>query len=451
MERPKIKKIGTIENGMPAGWDLIHDVGPGSEQIMYSMDEFKAIIDTKTIPFQHMYTEEELSALNDQFKTLAVGRYNIVDATINQWKTDFMILKIKDVDDKDTFKTIHDNRMLVKNTRVGIEKKRKELNKDPQKEIDDNNAEAKRIVDQMNPIETHLENEEKAFNKLVDAKKAEDERLKRVKMQHRVSQLLASGMSFDGVLYSIELEQIMPDDPDTLAISLEDVEKMDDEKFNEDLSLIQSVFRLQENKRAQEKLAQEELAQKVLDDLAELDRQKAELEQQKVELTELKQEIIVESEKLEEKKKEVGSYHFPASSVPAGIAMAQEDHLNALGFDTKKTLMDNWDDVECLTKENFWNELTDAFPEPVKEFGAWIDGYKKRVKWNALFCDCSNYHPKSGNSDRNTPSIKYHDLPIAFQFGIFLQYVFEKGDDVIICRSKGEMIGEMRQYFFNKV
>lgn len=75
-----------------------------------------------------------------------------------------------------------------------------------------------------------------------------------------------------------------------------------------------------------------------------------------------------------------------------------------------------------LTKENFWNELMEKYPNEMKLFCAWIDEYKKRVNWNNLFT--TMHEPPSGKSA--LPYIyKFRDIPVAMQVGIFFQYVTE--------------------------
>jgi len=68
--------------------------------------------------------------------------------------------------------------------------------------------------------------------------------------------------------------------------------------------------------------------------------------------------------------------------------------------------------MESLTKENFWNELHDKYTAEVEDFCKWIDQYKARIFWPLLF---------------EYKEMKYHNLPIAMQIGIFLQYVSENG------------------------
>ncbi len=83
--------------------------------------------------------------------------------------------------------------------------------------------------------------------------------------------------------------------------------------------------------------------------------------------------------------------------------------------------------MKTLTKENFWNDLYKKYPDEVQVFCNWIDGYKERVKWNQLFNHGSPHY-----ADMGWHNPKFHDLPIAMQFGIFLQFISEVGGSIEI-------------------
>jgi hypothetical protein len=70
---------------------------------------------------------------------------------------------------------------------------------------------------------------------------------------------------------------------------------------------------------------------------------------------------------------------------------------------------------EGLTKEIFFNQLANDYPKGMKTFCDWIDSYKKKVKWYHVF-----------GTERHK-YIKYHDLPWAFQVGIYIQFIQERG------------------------
>lgn len=63
-----------------------------------------------------------------------------------------------------------------------------------------------------------------------------------------------------------------------------------------------------------------------------------------------------------------------------------------------------------FTKENFWNEIERKCPSEYKKMGDWINEYKERNGWNKLF---GEFAPK------------VHELPVAMQIGIFIQYIQE--------------------------
>lgn len=82
--------------------------------------------------------------------------------------------------------------------------------------------------------------------------------------------------------------------------------------------------------------------------------------------------------------------------------------------------------METLTKENFWNEMEQKYPKAMAHFKEWTDEYKEQNGWSSLFNetrkgDCGN--GSCGWPENYAP--KYHELPIAMQFGIFLQFCSE--------------------------
>jgi aromatic ring-opening dioxygenase catalytic subunit (LigB family) len=74
--------------------------------------------------------------------------------------------------------------------------------------------------------------------------------------------------------------------------------------------------------------------------------------------------------------------------------------------------------MEKLTKEDFWNSLKDSCPSEMEKFCQWIDDYKKRVDWKKLFNYGSPHYSAMGHHNP-----KYHDLPVAMQKGILLDYI----------------------------
>lgn len=75
--------------------------------------------------------------------------------------------------------------------------------------------------------------------------------------------------------------------------------------------------------------------------------------------------------------------------------------------------------MEALTKENFWDEMSQKYPKAIHHFLNWIDEYKKTNRWSTLF----NNEFEGDRAPEYLP--EYHELPVAMQFGIFLQYMSE--------------------------
>lgn len=90
-----------------------------------------------------------------------------------------------------------------------------------------------------------------------------------------------------------------------------------------------------------------------------------------------------------------------------------------------------------MNKENFWNDIEQKYPASVSQFKKWVNIYKKKNNWCDLFRIEQTRHTIENDEEGNLQGIyididpktftpKYHDLPVAMQFGIFLQYVYER-------------------------
>lgn len=86
-----------------------------------------------------------------------------------------------------------------------------------------------------------------------------------------------------------------------------------------------------------------------------------------------------------------------------------------------------------MNRSEFWDILSEKYPEEVGDFTHWCDEFKRRYNWFGIF--------REGADTIETPlgtavihkSIKIHDLPQAMQIGIFLQYTIEHGGPVLFC------------------
>ena len=89
------------------------------------------------------------------------AKFSPSDAAIAKLSERYMPLTIAGIDDTEGFREVHSARMVCKNHRVDIEKTRKALKEDALKFGRIVDGEAKRLTALLEPIETHLETEEK--------------------------------------------------------------------------------------------------------------------------------------------------------------------------------------------------------------------------------------------------------------------------------------------------
>lgn len=77
---------------------------------------------------------------------------------------------------------------------------------------------------------------------------------------------------------------------------------------------------------------------------------------------------------------------------------------------------------ENLNYKNYWNELFAKYPDSVTIFCNWIDAYKRLNDWKGLFNSDSNWQDAEG---KNAPAPKFHEIPLAMQVGILIEFISE--------------------------
>lgn len=78
--------------------------------------------------------------------------------------------------------------------------------------------------------------------------------------------------------------------------------------------------------------------------------------------------------------------------------------------------------IQKLTKEEFWDTIKEKYPKAFEHFHEWLTKYKEEVYYPVF--DVNYSYNKNFNLviGKNCP--KYHELPVAMQFGIFTEYTF---------------------------
>jgi hypothetical protein len=148
-----------------------------------------------TAPAQIPVIEQEI--------TQQLQKFNIADAAIAQMKEKFSGLKIRDLDDREGMKAVKSAWQIVRNNRLAIEKKHKEIKADylaVSRAID---GEKNRLLDLITPLEDELKTELDRME--TERREAEEarERLEQERLQGRVNLLIEHGMAFNGSFYAI--------------------------------------------------------------------------------------------------------------------------------------------------------------------------------------------------------------------------------------------------------
>ena len=96
--------------------------------------------------------------------------------------------------------------------------------------------------------------------------------------------------------------------------------------------------------------------------------------------------------------------------------------------------------MEGLTKENFFNLMSDNYPFGMRLFTEWIDEQKKILDWNKIFNSDSEWQDCIG---KNAPAPKFHDLPFELQFGMLSMFILKRDKNIKLEFSRGFIMEEV--------
>lgn len=191
------------------------------------------------------------------------------DAVIAKWAEQYLPLKIKGIEDKAGQKKVHEARMVVKTKRIEVEKKRKELKEDALRYGQAIDKEANRIKGLIEPIETHLEAEEKAVDDALEAIRLEKVRLEELRIQARRDRLVALGISFNGQMWSYGAALNLPEALLKVA---------NDEQFEKHFSQFSEAVEADKVRQATEEAARKAEAERLAKVAAEQEAERKRLE-----------------------------------------------------------------------------------------------------------------------------------------------------------------------------
>lgn len=96
--------------------------------------------------------------------------FSVTQETIRRFEG-YRDLRVLDINDKGQLKAVHDARMELVKARTSVDKTRKEMNDDHQREIKLNNEKAKGLLSLFEPIEMHLKSEEDRVEAAIEAER----------------------------------------------------------------------------------------------------------------------------------------------------------------------------------------------------------------------------------------------------------------------------------------
>ena len=219
--------------------------------------------------------------MDEQYIQTQLERFNITNAALFELQKNYGWLAITDVNDKEGYKAVREARILVKNLRIDIEKKRKELLEDSLQYTRAVNAEAKRITSFMEPIEEALAQKEKAHLAEIEAIKKAEEEAQAKRLEARIDRLKFIGFKWDGIVYSSDF---LNADNRPFNLNKEGIEKLSDDGFDRMMSDIRDgrekhfhAIRIEEQRKAHEALTLNSERERLAQERAELEAAKKEL------------------------------------------------------------------------------------------------------------------------------------------------------------------------------
>jgi len=198
------------------------------------------------------------------------------DIVIKRLKKEFLPLAVDGVKDKEGYEKVRRAKGLMVSTRTSIEGGRKELNEDAQTFIKNTNAEAKRLIGEMAPVEEHLKAELKKVDD--EKKRIAEEKARKVqeKAQGRLNQLQAVNAS----------------------LSINEIIALDDATFENILKAATETFEIEKARLAEIEKQKKEEAER-------LEKQRKEQEEIAEQQRQAQEKIDKEREKIEAEKRTI--------------------------------------------------------------------------------------------------------------------------------------------------
>ena len=214
-------------------------------------------------------------------------KFNVADAVIAKMSADYLPLKVKGLDDREGFKKVHDARIVVRDIRIEVEKKRKQLKESSLRFGQAVDGEAKRINKLLSPIETHLENEESIVEREKERLRLEVEQKEQVKIRKRVERLQQYNHFIDTITLGKMTEDVFEREAETAKIAHESAQKILAEMVRQK-QVEAEQLEIMKKKLEIEKKRQDEVTRVQIEALAKIKTEQKKIEDEKKLIAETK-------------------------------------------------------------------------------------------------------------------------------------------------------------------
>lgn len=214
--------------------------------------------------------------------------FPIIAEKIGELSREYMPLKVAGLDDSNGLKVVHEARMVVKNLRVNVEKRRKELKASALEYGRNVDSAAKQITDLLTPIEEHLESEENAVAE-------ERERIKREVLQKRLDIICVYDQAANPLAVAAMSEEVFQAECLRLKAAFEERQRVEALEAAERKRLAD----IEAKRLADEAEARRIEGERLTAERAELDRQRREQEAERAKIDAERRAIELENAKRE--------------------------------------------------------------------------------------------------------------------------------------------------------
>lgn len=280
------------------------------------------------------------------FIQMELKKFDIAESVVAEWNEQYMGLVVTDATDKESIEKATEAYKLVRNTRITIEKKRKELKESALTFGRAVDTEARRLTALIEPLETHLEAQKNFIEAEKEKVRAAKEEAQKARMTERTNKLLALGMVYNGETFElIEGEE-------KLILSSLDAKMLDEASFNiihlkAEILREKHLIRIKEEQEAArvEKERVEKIAAEQKAESEHLEKLRKEQEEKAVALE--KEKAAFEEQKREAERQKQKEIEIAQAAAKAK-ENAEKEKQEALAAAEQKRL----DDIARIEKEN---------------------------------------------------------------------------------------------------